>query len=245
MQSSIYKQILASPRPQLAVLIDPDKQEPEQLLPLIEQAENCRADFLFAGGSLVAEDRFVKTIELLKKNSRLPVVIFPGSYVQVSKSADALLMLSLISGRNAEYLIGQQVAAAPHIHQCGIEAIPTGYMLIDGGVVSSTQYVTQTLPIPAHNTDLAVATALAGELLGMKLIYLEAGSGALNPVPADMIRAVKQHLHVPLLVGGGIKTTQQAEEACRAGANVIVIGNVLEKQPELLLELSLAVHESV
>jgi phosphoglycerol geranylgeranyltransferase len=226
----------------LAVLIDPDRQQEPQLLALIKQAAAAKVDFFFVGGSLLMEDVFEKTIAFVKANSDIPVVIFPGNNYQLSAQADALLMLSLLSGRNAEYLIGQQVVAAPAIKAAGLETMATGYLLIDGGRISTTSYITQTVPIPHDKPDIAVATALAGEMLGMQLIYLEAGSGAINHVPEAMIRAVKNSIGIPLLVGGGIRSSEAAEAVCRAGADVIVVGNVLEKEPELLMEISLAVH---
>lgn len=238
----LYNQLKNASGKQLAVLIDPDKQSEETLPRLIELSENARVNFFFVGGSLLLEDRFEKTIAFIKEHSKIPVIIFPGNNYQVSKKADAILFLSLISGRNAEYLIGQQVVAASAIKEAGLEVIPTGYMLIDGGRTSATSYITQTIPIPNDKADIAVATALAGEMLGMKLIYLEAGSGARNAVSADMIQAVKKRISVPLIVGGGICTPEQAEEICKAGADIIVVGNILEKEPELLLEISLAVH---
>ncbi len=238
----LYNQIQDSSRKQLAVLIDPDKQSVETLLPLIQLAENARVDLFFVGGSLLLENSFEQTIQTIKANSKIPVIIFPGNNYQISKHADAVLFLSLISGRNPEYLIGQHVVAAPLLKEAGIETIPTGYILIDGGRISTTSYITQTVPIPNDKPDIAVATALAGEMLGMKLIYLEAGSGAAKTVSSKMIAAVKQSITVPLIVGGGIRSGEQAEEVCRAGADVVVVGNVLEKEPELLMEISLAVH---
>jgi len=226
----------------LAVLIDPDKQDNTSLLRLIELAANSKADFFFVGGSLLVENSFERTIDTIKSHSKIPVIIFPGSSYQLSEKADAILFLSLISGRNPEYLIGQHVVAAPILKESGIEVIPTGYILIDGGRVSTTSYITQTVPVPNDKPDIAVATAIAGEMLGMKLIYLEAGSGAENTVSSEMIRQVKKNISVPLIVGGGIRSAEDAEEICKAGADVIVIGNVLEKAPELLMEISLAVH---
>lgn len=242
---NIYQHILQAQHKQLAVLIDPDKQTDETLLQLISRADNCKVDLFFVGGSLLVEDSFEKTVSLIKANSSIPVIIFPGNNYQISDKADALLFLSLISGRNAEYLIGQHVTAAPLIKEHGIEAIPTGYMLIDGGRVSTTSYITQTVPIPADKPDIAVATAMAGEMLGMKMVYLEAGSGAHTHVSVAMISAVKKNTSIPLIVGGGIRSGEQAEAVCKAGADVIVVGNVLEKEPELLMEISLAVHQSV
>ena len=238
----VYTKFVASGRPKLAVLIDPDKQNRESLLELITLGTNCKVDFFFIGGSLLIEKNFEATIEAIKTNCSIPVIIFPGNNYQLSSMADAVLFLSLISGRNPEYLIGQQVVAAPIIKRMGLEAIPTGYILVDGGRASSTSYITQTMPIPHDKTDLAVATAQAGELLGMKLIYLEAGSGAKNSVSAEMIKTVKQNISVPLIVGGGIRTSEQAEEICKAGADILVVGNALEETPGLLMEISLAVH---
>jgi putative glycerol-1-phosphate prenyltransferase len=238
----VYELFTSQNRPKLAVLVDPDKQSEEALVHLIKLAESCKADFFFAGGSLLMNDSFERTVQMLKSHSKVPVIIFPGNNYQLSKYADAVLFLSLISGRNAEYLIGQHVAAAPLLKQSGIEVIPTGYILIDGGKISTTSYITQTVPIPADKTDVAVATALAGEMLGMKLIYLEAGSGAKNAVRPEMISAVKKNIRVPLILGGGIRSSEQAEEICAAGADVIVVGNVLEKEPELLMDISLGVH---
>lgn len=238
----LYDVINNKNRKQLAVLIDPDKQGEKSLLRLIELADNARVDFFFVGGSLLLEARFEKTIATIKQHSKIPVVIFPGNNYQVSQNADAILFLSLISGRNAEYLIGQQVIAAPSIKEAQLEVIPTGYLLIDGGKTSTTSYITQTVPIPNDKPDIAVATALAGEMLGMKAIYLEAGSGAINTVSVEMIKAVKGSISIPLIVGGGIRSSEQAEEISKAGADIVVVGNILEKQPELLLEISLAIH---
>lgn len=188
------------------------------------------------------KDGFEQTVKTLKANSKIPVVIFPGNNYQVSNKADAILFLSLISGRNPEYLIGQHVVAAPLIKESGIEVIPTGYILVDGGRISTTSYITQTVPVPNDKPEIAVATALAGQMLGMKLIYLEAGSGAIQTVRREIIAKVKQTLSVPLIVGGGICTAEGAEEICKAGADILVIGNILEKDPTLLMEISLAVH---
>jgi putative glycerol-1-phosphate prenyltransferase len=240
----LFDQIKTAQHKQLAILIDPDKQSHETLLRIIELAQNARVDFFFVGGSLLLENRFEQTVQTIKAHSTIPVIIFPGNNYQLSKNADAVLFLSLISGRNPEYLIGQHVVAAPLIKEAKLETIPTGYLLIDGGKTSATSYITQTIPIPNNKPEIAVATALAGEMLGMKLIYLEAGSGAENPVNGEMIRAVKKNISVPLIVGGGIRSAEQTEEICCAGADIIVVGNILEKEPELLMEISLAVHST-
>lgn len=238
----VYKKICETSHKSLAVLVDPDKQTAESLQQLISLAENARVDYFFVGGSLLMDNSFETAISTIKKASSIPVVIFPGNNYQVSSAADAILFLSLISGRNAEYLIGQHVVAAPSVKQSKLEVIPTGYILVDGGRISTTSYITQTVPIPNDKPDIAVATALAGEMLGMKLIYLEAGSGAQNPVSTTLITAVKKSISIPLIVGGGIRSATQAEEACIAGADIIVVGNVLEKTPGLLMDISLAVH---
>jgi putative glycerol-1-phosphate prenyltransferase len=240
----IYEKIAEKTLPKLAVLVDPDKQSTDGLSALIKLAVNGKTDFFFVGGSLLLENRFEETIATIKRQCEIPVIIFPGNNYQISKRADAILLLSLISGRNAEYLIGQQVVAAPLIKKAGLEAIPTGYLLIDGGKISTTSYITQTIPLPNDKPDIAVATALAGEMLGMKAIYLEAGSGAENCVSASIIKAIKQNIHIPLIVGGGICNSEQAEEIAKAGADIIVVGNILEKEPELLMEISLAVHNA-
>lgn len=243
MTETVYSQ-LSTTRSQLAVLIDPDNQTPDSLRDIAARINAARVDMVLVGGSLLLEDRFEETIRLLKKETSVPVVIFPGNNYQVSRAADALLLLSLISGRNPEYLIGQHVVAAPHIRESGLEVIPTGYMLIDGGRVSTTSYMTQTVPIPHDKADIAVATAMAGELLGLRAIYLEAGSGAKSSIPVEMLQAVRRAISIPVITGGGIRTPEQAEALAQAGSNLLVVGNILEKQPELLLEISLAVHQS-
>jgi len=228
----------------LAVLIDPDKTDADQFSRLIRLAEKADVDYFFAGSSLLLNDGFDFCISFLKKHSAIPVVLFPGSRFQISKKADALLLLSLISGRNPELLIGQHVLAAPELKRSGLEIIPTGYILIDGGNLTSVNYISQTLPVPADKPDIAASTAMAGEMLGMKLIYLEAGSGAKKPVSEEIIAVVRESIHVPLVVGGGIRNAEKASRCCRAGADVIVIGNGFEEEPELIFEISDAVHEA-
>lgn len=234
--------LLNTPRTKLAVLIDPDKQTRESLTALLEKISNCKVDVILVGGSLLLDNRFEQTLTILRQNTTAPIVLFPGNNYQVSNRADAILLLSLISGRNPEYLIGQHVTAAPLIRESGLEVIPTGYMLIDGGRVSTTSYMTQTVPIPFDKPDIAIATAMAGEMLGLKAIYLEAGSGAHRSISSAMLRAVKNTVSIPIITGGGIRTAEQAEALAEAGASMIVVGNALEKQPELLMEISLAIH---
>ena len=216
----------------LAVLIDPDKFDINTII----QA-NKTADLFLVGGSVLKNGELKKCITLIKKHTQLPIIIFPGDNNQLDNRADALLLLSLISGRNPDYLIGKHVEVARKIKQSKQEVIPTGYILVDGGKTSATQKVSKTKPI--KNTDLKtiVDTAIAGELLGMKFIYLEAGSGAKQPLKQNLIKQVKQHISVPLLVGGGIDSKAKVESAKKAGATIIVIGNALEKNISLLNDI--------
>ena len=231
MKQEILHSIRTAEKKQIAVLLDPDKTTLAELPNVCAHIAQAEPDYLFVGGSTVTDsiDLFVRR---LKEELNIPVVLFPGNASQFSPVADAMLYLSLISGRNAELLIGQQVKSALCIHQSGIETIPTGYMLIDGGRQSTTEKVSQTTPIARTDIHTAVSTALAGELLGQKLIYLEAGSGALQSVPTEMISEVKRHLSIPLVVGGGIRSEEQICEILRAGADLIVIGNYFETKPE-------------
>jgi putative glycerol-1-phosphate prenyltransferase len=228
----------------IAALIDPDKvEDPSRLMHLINLAsENC-IDFFFVGGSLVTTTNLSDVIKRIKDNVRIPVVLFPGNSIQLDPGADALLFLSLISGRNPELLIGQHVVAAPIIRNTKLEVISTGYMLINSGRVTSVAYISNTTPIPDDKYSLAACTAMAGEMLGLKTIYLDAGSGAEKEISARMIAAVRKAVSVPLIVGGGINTAQKALTALEAGADMIVIGNALEKDPDLLTEISEKVYE--
>ncbi len=217
------------------VLIDPDKFPEENILKIITAMETAAPDLILVGGSLVTK-KTESTVDVLKKHLSIPVLLFPGSLLQLTTNADGILFISLISGRNPELLIGNHVASAPVIKSSGMEVISTGYILIDGGTTTSVEYMSQTKPIPALKTDIAIATAMAGEMLGQKLIYLEGGSGALNPVPVEMIQAVKQNISIPLIVGGGLNTKEKVKAACDAGADVIVVGNAFEKDLSLLKE---------
>lgn len=222
---------------QLAVLIDPDKMDAERLPDLAELLNINKVDYVFVGGSLMTGSFFNDCTQWLKEHVEAPVVLFPGSSLQVNPAADALLLLSLISGRNPELLIGSHVVAAPMLKSSGLEIISTGYMLIESGKLTSVVYMSNTTPIPSDKPDIAMCTAMAGEMLGMKLIYLDAGSGAGRPVPASTIRSVKKNISVPLIVGGGIRCTASAAAAWQAGADVVVVGNALEKDPLFLDEL--------
>jgi phosphoglycerol geranylgeranyltransferase len=221
---------------QFALLIDPSKHNEESLHEAAQAAAEFAVDYIFIGGSLVSG--FVdRDIEIIRSEAKIPVVIFPGSLLQISDKADAILLLSLISGRNPEYLIGNHVIAAPVLKNSRLEVIPTGYMLIENGSTSSVEYISNTKPIPAGKTDLVIATALAGEMLGLKLIYLEGGSGSKEPIPASLINKVKSKISVPLIVGGGIHTKDDLEKVYAAGANIVVVGNALENDLDSLKAL--------
>ncbi len=231
---------LNSKTAELAVLIDPDKQQPMELKPLIEMAAHCNVGYFFVGGSLMTDVRFEETLEFIKEHTNIPVLIFPGSNAEISAKADGILLLSLISGRNPDLLIGQHVLAAPKLKASGIEVLPTGYMLVDGGKPTTVSYISNTLPIPADKPDIAGVTAMAGEMLGLKLMYLDSGSGANNPVSEQFIKAVKASVDTPIIVGGGIRDAESAKRAINAGASIVVVGNILEKAPEALFDISVA-----
>lgn len=230
-------------RKALAVLIDPDKAAPAHLDKLVQLSLDAAVDYFFIGGSLMVSDQLDACIRGVKDRCSIPVILFPGSPAQISPSADALLYLSLISGRNPELLIGQHVLSAPAVKRSGLEVLPTGYMVIDGGAPTTVSYISNAAPIPADKCDIALCTALAGEMLGLKLIYLDAGSGAKKPVSEEMIAAVAEQISVPLIVGGGIRSAEKAYLNCKAGADVVVVGNSLEKDPLLIGEMAAAVHQ--
>lgn len=237
----IYQTLLSNKtygKRSFAVLIDPDKAGLDQLPHLTDLAVGAGVDFFFVGGSLLMHDKLEYCLDFLKRNSPIPTVIFPGSPLQISKNADALLLLSLISGRNPELLIGQHVIAAPYLKAAGIEVISTGYILVESGKATTVSYMSNSMPVPADKPDIAACTAMAGEMLGLKLIYLDAGSGAQRSIPAEMIRQVRLSIEVPLIVGGGLRTPEDVLEKYRAGADVIVVGNALEKDPGLLREMA-------
>jgi phosphoglycerol geranylgeranyltransferase len=228
-----------------AVLVDPDKVTGNDLKNLIKIAVHAQVDYFFVGGSLLVNDQLNTIILQIKSSCTILVILFPGSVMQVNANADALFFLSLISGRNAELLIGQHVIAAPIIKANNIEAISTGYMLINGGRDTTVSYMSNSIPIPADKPDIAACTALAGEMLGLKLIYMDAGSGALEPVSETMIKAVREQVTLPIIVGGGITTPEKAYLACVSGADVVVVGNAVEKEPQLVAEISQAIHSAV
>lgn len=245
MTRSFYSSLLTAQslgEKRLAVLLDPDKMRLERLQQTLEQAILAGVDFFLIGGSLVVNDMLDELLSDIRRQCDIPLVLFPGNSFQLSWRADAILFLSLISGRNPELLIGQHVVAAPFLKMSPLEIISTGYILVDGGVTTAVQYMSNTYPIPAHKDDIAVCTALAGEMLGLKMMYLEAGSGAIRPVSESMIEAVRGAVSVPLLVGGGIRTPEKAAAKLRAGADVVVIGNAIEQDPGLIREMAAAVR---
>ncbi len=239
---SIYDKIIRGKKKKFAVLIDPDKVCGIALEKMASICQHAAADFIFVGGSLLTRDLFDQCVHVLKNSCDRPIVLFPGNVLQISREADAILFLSLLSGRNPELLIGRHVVAAPLLKDTQIEVIPTAYLLIDGGVNTTVGYMSNTMPIPSNKPEIAAATALAGEMLGMKLTYLDAGSGALNPVSAKMIASVKKESSLPLIAGGGIRTADHAAEAFGAGADLVVMGNKLEKHPELAFEVAEIAH---
>lgn len=223
----------------VAVLIDPDKStDPNVLKSVIEKAEFAKVKYFFVGGSTVSREDFNKVVSFLKNNTSIPVIIFPGASHQISPEADALLYLSLISGRNPDYLIGHHVASAHEVYDMDLLTIPTAYILIEGGTHSSVAYVSQTTPIPSDKTSIITNTAKAGILQGKQLLYLDAGSGAIHPVPTEVIEVLKP-LKKPIIIGGGVTSTEKIKEMHNAGANVVVIGNKIEDDINFLLDIQL------
>jgi phosphoglycerol geranylgeranyltransferase len=227
---------------QLAVLIDPDSVTDEAAL--ANTCVLCNAagvDLILVGGSLITNGFFERCIQIIKEHTGIPVIIFPGSMMQIDAHADAILLLSLISGRNPDMLIGKHVLAAPTLKKSGIEILPTGYMLIEGGNSTSVSYMSNTMPIPADKGGIAACTAMAGEMLGLQAIFMDAGSGAKFPIPQKLITEVKENISIPLFIGGGMRTPDQVKAACDAGADIVVVGNAIEKDPSLIAQLVAAV----
>lgn len=223
----------------LALLLDPDKIKDDELLNIMNVAIKCRVDFIMTGGSLTfsSVDNLIREV---KKKCRIPVVLFPGNLLQLSREADIILLLSLISGRNPELLIGNHVIAAPYLKDIREKLVSVGYILIGCGSKTSVEYISQTEAIPSDKPDIAVATAMAGEMLGLNMIYLEAGSGSSNSVPVSLISTVRENISIPLAVGGGIRSKNDVENIYKAGADLIVLGNSCEKNPDLLIEACMA-----
>lgn len=224
------------------VLIDPDKVNQGKLENLIRLAMAAKVDYFLVGGSLVISNYLDECVQFIKQNCSIPVLLFPGSSAQVTRYADALLYLSLISGRNPELLIGQHVVSAPAIKMSGLEIMSTGYMVIDGGAPTTVSYISNAAPLPADKDEIAMCTAMAGEMLGMKLIYMDAGSGAKKAITESMIEQVSKNIEVPLIIGGGITDPEKAYLNCKAGADIIIVGNAIEKDESLIREMASAVH---
>ena len=232
-----------SGRKALAVLLDPDKVEQDVLSELLARTATYPIDFFLVGGSLVTDYSHKAVIAAIRRQSTTPIILFPGNPLHIEPSADAILFLSLISGRNPDFLIGQHVIAAPLLKKSGLEILPTGYMVVDSGTQTTVSYVSGTMPLPHDKPSVAACTAMAGEMLGLQLIYLDAGSGAHRPVSPAMIAAVRKVVDLPVIVGGGINSGEKAYEAFKAGADLIVVGNGIEQDPELLPHLSTVVRE--
>ena len=225
------------------VLIDPDKVRLGKISHVLETAVEAGVDYFFIGGSLIVNDMLDHVLKSMKELCNIPLILFPGNSFQLSYKADGLLFLSLISGRNADLLIGNHVISAPFLKLSPLEIMPTGYILIDGGVMTSVQYMSNTYPIPYNKDDIALCTAMAGEMLGLKLIYMDAGSGAKTSISESMISAVSGGINIPLIVGGGISDAEKAASIAKAGADIIVVGNAIEKEPSLIREISSAIHQ--
>lgn len=219
----------------IALLLDPDKAKGDLLITVLKTANDSKTDYIFAGGSLTFTS-IDNLINEIRKYCSIPVILFPGNLLQLNLKADVILLLSLISGRNPELLIGNHVIAAPYLKNAREKLVSVGYILISCGNKTSVEYISQTEAIPSDKPEIAVATALAGEMLGLKMIYLEAGSGAVNPVPVNLIKAVRENVSIPMIVGGGIKNKYEIEDIFNAGADLIILGNACEKNPELLIE---------
>lgn len=233
MDSTIYTSLFSDNRRIFALLIDPEKQTAGELRSVIDAASAAMVDVILVGGSLTSLP-IDETLATIKLSTNIPVLLFPGNLLQLSARADGVLLLSLLSGRNPEYLIGNHVLASQFLKRSGIEIIPTGYILIDGHSNTSVEYMSNTRPIPADKSDIIVATALAGEQLGLRLIYLEAGSGAIDRIREDIVTQVKQNTTIPLMVGGGIKTPDDIRRLYHAGANGVVVGTAAERDYRVL-----------
>jgi len=226
-------------RKSLSILVDPDKIPNEKYLDqIISNCGKCNVDYIFVGGSLLVSESLNETICFIKKKANIPVILFPGSNLHIDKAADAILFLSLISGRNPEFLIGQHVTAAPILRRSKLEILPTGYILVGNNANTTVAHISQTFPIPTSKDAIAICTAMAGEMLGMKLIYLDAGSGAIEEVSGQMIAGVKKSIDIPLIVGGGINTLKKAETAFNAGADMLVLGTAVEKKVDFISDVA-------
>ena len=240
-KKNIYKGLLdksAENKKMFSVLIDPDKQNFADLHKTVSKCNDSQIDFFLVGGSIITKGDIATTVRFIKENSKIPVVLFPGNHQHVTQHADGILFLSLISGRNPSFLIGNQVLAAPIIQKTDLEVLSTGYMLVDCGTTTTAIYMSETAPLPYHKPDIAAATALAGEYLGLKMIYIDGGSGAQETISTEMIKQVKSVLSIPLIIGGGIKSAMQANDIYQAGADIIIIGNGAEENRSLIQEIA-------
>lgn len=245
MDRRIYQHITqakAQGKKQFAVLIDPDQLNLRALDETIKLAIESHVDMFFVGGSLILQDEMDQVLTYIQSQCSIPTVLFPGSGYQINDKADAILFLSLISGRNADALIGKHVEAAPLLMRSNLEVISTGYMLVDGGAQTTASYISNSMPIPNDKPNIAVCTAMAGQLLGLQTLYMDAGSGAKQAISTEMIAAVSKHTQVPLIIGGGIRSAEKAYANVQAGADIIVVGNAIEKDPQLIKEIAAAIH---
>lgn len=236
-QNIIYQKKLR--KKSLAVLIDPEINKINRIEEVLRLSLENHVDYLFVGGSLLVEEDMDHCLQRLTQQSQIPVILFPGNKNQINAKADGILLLSLISGRNPDLLIGQHVEAAPALKRSRLEILPTGYMLVESGSFTTAHYISNTLPIPSHKPEIAACTAMAGEMLGLKLIYLDGGSGAGHAVPAALINAVSRAVDIPVIVGGGIRSGEQLQASFEAGADIAVIGNAVEENPALISKFSL------
>ena len=227
------------------VLIDPDRKNDERIIDIVAGVNESGADAILVGGSLIMDGSFEERVKMIKKASQVPVILFPGSSNQLTRHADAVLFMSLLSGRNPQFLIGEQVQAAPVVKYLGLEVIPTGYLLMAGGNPTAVEFMSNSQPLPMDKPDIVLAHVLAAQYLGMSLVYLEAGSGAVKSVPEDVIRMVVNEADIPIVVGGGIREPEQAAGKVKAGAKFVVTGTILEQDEnrDIMREFAAAVHE--
>lgn len=243
---SVYQQLVQSKElgvKQFAVLIDPDNIRLDNLKEIVHLAVEHGVDYFFIGGSLILHDQLDQVLTYIKSKCHIPCLLFPGNTIQINNRADAILFLSLISGRNADLLIGQQVQTAPYLKRSSLEVLSTGYMLIDGGVETAVSYISNTRPIPANKIEIAQATAMAAEMLGMKLIYMDAGSGAKQSISKEMIQEVSKSIDSPLIIGGGIRSIEAFNEKLKAGADIVVVGNAIEQNPVLIEQMANSIQQ--
>ena len=237
------KQTVAKNGAGFIILIDPDKKNDEKIIEIVENANLNGADAIFVGGSIMMDSFYNERVKKIKSISNIPVILFPGGVNQISKHFDAILFMSLLSGRNPHYLIGEQVLAAPIIKDIGIETIPTAYLLIDGGSTTSVEYISGTKPLPSSKPDLLIGHALAAQFLGMKMIYLECGSGAKNRIPDETLKAVSSEIDIDVAVGGGVRTPEDAGQLVNSGASFVVIGSAIENSKDSISDFASAIHQ--